>query len=346
MDSNMIEIKKNNIGEKISEKELCPDELLKGQEEAFERDIERLKKRHSEFVAVSCPACSSNNSCFTLEKFSFKYFTCEECQTLYMNPRPSPELMASYYKDSENYRYWAKYIFPASENSRREKIHKPWLERVINYCNEYKIEKGTLLEIGSGFGTFSELAIKSNSFKKVIAVDPNPDMAEACKKRGITLINKRIEDITDEIANVDVAVAFEMIEHLFEPRTFLNQCSRLIKQNGIVVISCPNGQGFDVKLLGKDSLAVDAEHVNLFNPKSLTRLVESCGFKVLSATTPGRLDAEFVHEAIKHGKYDVSNNLFLKKILVEEWDKLGWPFQQFLAENGLSSHMWMVARKT
>jgi len=74
-------------------------------------------------------------------------------------------------------------------------------------------------------------------------------------------------------------------------------------------------------------------------------LIESSGFIVLEISTPGRLDAEFVHTAIEEGKYDVSRNPFLKRVLVDEWDRLGWPFQQFLAENGLSSHMWLAACK-
>ncbi len=333
------------LGEKLSEKELCPDKLLKGQEEAFLRDIERIKLRYSEFVNVLCPACNSKEYEFALKKLGFEYVTCSSCKTLYMSPRPSPEIMTDYYANSENYKYWAKYIFPVSENSRREKIHKPWLDRILFYCAKYSIYQGTLMEVGAGFGTFSELALKSRKFEKVLALDPNPDMAASCRARGIQTINARIEDLKEEVNNIDVVVAFEMIEHLFEPKIFLNQCSKIIKSGGLLVLSCPNGQGFDISLLRGDSLAIDAEHVNLFNPHSLSLLIESCGFKVLEVTTPGRLDAEFVHEAIKTGKYNISNNPFLKRILLDDWDKLGWKFQQFLADNGLSSHMWLAARK-
>jgi hypothetical protein len=96
-------------------------------------------------------------------------------------------------------------------------------------------------------------------------------------------------------------------------------------------------------MLGAKALAVDAEHVNLFNPASLSRLIAAHGFAVLEATTPGRLDAEFVREAALKG--EIALDPFLKRTLVEEWDRLGWPFQQFLAANGLSSHMWLAARR-
>ena len=62
-------------------------------------------------------------------------------------------------------------------------------------------------------------------------------------------------------------------------------------------------------------------------------------------TTPGRLDAELVRDAVLAGKHSLGNDAFLKRVLLDEWDRLGWPFQQFLAGNGLSAHMWLVARR-
>ena len=35
---------------------------------------------------------------------------------------------------------------------------------------------------------------------------------------------------------------------------------------------------------------------------------------------------------------------FLHAVLVERWEELGGQFQDFLAANGLSSHLWAVAR--
>lgn len=331
--------------EQLSESELCPGHLLKKQEEAFQRDIDRMLARAEEFVAVDCPACGSSDASSAFSKFGFSYLECRTCRTLYMSPRPSVEVMSDYYQDSENYQMWADEIFPASEASRREKIHVPWVERIREICSDAKIPADVLMEVGPGFGTFSEVATQSGAFKRVVAVEPTPQLAEACRARGVEVIEKRIEDIDEFMDSVDVLASFETIEHLFWPEDFLRQCSRVIRSGGLLVLSCPNAEGFDVATLRSESLAVDPEHVNLFNPSSITFLLERFGFTDVNVTTPGRLDAEFVRTAVLEGRYSLEGHPFLQRVLIDEWDRLGWPFQQFLADSGLSSHMWLWATK-
>ena len=149
---------------------------------------------------------------------------------------------------------------------------------------------------------------------------------------------------SSDLGQVDIIVSFEVIEHLFRPADLPIQAARLLKPGGLLILSCPNGLGFDVAMLGPRSQAVDAEHVNLFNPESLAMLLAAAGFEVVESGTPGRLDAEIVRElALKEGR-DSLPDPFMQRVLLDDWDTLGWPFQQFLASNGLSSHMWVAAR--
>lgn len=334
------------LEQQLSEHEIRPNQLRDAQREAIARDLARLQSRRGEFVHVACPACDQDSFDATFRKTTFEFVTCRHCGTLYMNPRPSESVMAWHYSGSESYRYWAQHMFPASEEARREKIHRPRLERLVGYCDRFDVPRRTLMEVGAGFGTFSALAQETGSFSRVIAVEPTPELAEACRSRGIVTIEQRIEDIDDQCGDVDVAVAFEVIEHLFAPRTFLSRLGSVLRPGGLLVVSCPNGQGFDIEVLGAASHSVDAGHVNLFNPTSLHGLVEDCGFAVLDLATPGRLDVELVRKAAMEGRIDLADRPFVKRVVLDEWDRLGWPFQQFLAAHGLSSHMWLVAQKS
>jgi 2-polyprenyl-3-methyl-5-hydroxy-6-metoxy-1,4-benzoquinol methylase len=264
---------------------------------------------------------------------------------VYTNPRPSAELLGKFYAQSANYEYWNNYIFPASEKTRRERIFKPRVDKILNFCKKYNAATNSILEVGAGFGTFCEELASRTIFEKIVAIEPTPSLAATCRQKGITTIEKPIEEIQlSENDKFDVVVNFEVIEHLFSPFDFINHCKKLLKPNGLFVVTCPNGLGFDIITLKEISNTIDHEHVNYFNPESLSLLLEKCGFEILEASTPGVLDADLVRNAVLENKYSLENQSFLKTILIDQWEKLGGNFQDYLIENKLSSNMWIVAK--
>jgi SAM-dependent methyltransferase/ribosomal protein S27E len=327
------------------EDEIRPDHLMQEQSRRFEADIARLLERRSDFVQVACPACGSESSRLVFQKYTLDYVVCFPCKTIYMNPRPSPALLETYYSTSENYAYWNKHIFPASEGARRQKIFRPRVRRVTEICRRYGVPTRTLLEVGAGFGTFCEEMRAAATFEQVIAVEPNPGLAESCRRRGIDVIEKPIEHVKLEQGHVDVIASFEVLEHLFCPRDYVEKCARLLQPGGLFIATCPNVQGFDIVILRELSATIDVEHLNYFHPESLSLLVRSSGFDVLEVQTPGQLDAELVRKRVLSGEFDLGDQRFLKQVLVDKWEQVGAAFQDFLAGSQLSSHMWLVARK-
>ena len=174
-----------------------------------------------------------------------------------------------------------------------------------------------LLEVGAGFGTFCEEARRPPSFRRVIAVEPSPELAASCRQRGLEVINLPVEQVELENERIDVIAAFEVIEHLLAPQQMIAQCYRLLSPGGLLVLTCPSCRGFDVMTLGPLSTTVDSEHLNYFRPESLSHLVSRCGFSVLEVFTPGKLDAELVRKKAISGELDLSGQPFLREVLVE-----------------------------
>ena len=327
--------------------EIRSDEFKELQEKAYRNDIARLHKRLDEFVSVPCPACGGQRYSWRFEKYKCKFLECETCQTLYMSPRPTPAVMDEYYSNSENYAIWNKYIFPKSEGSRRDKICRPNLDRIIDECRQQGFEKPAFLEIGPGFGTFSALANDSGFFSCVSVVERTPSMANACRARGLNVIESALEDVPNDFLEVaDVAVCFEVIEHIFEPIDFLVGVSRMLKPGGLFMFTCPNGKGFDTEMLREASPSVDTEHVNLFNPQSATVLLNRAGFEVICAETQGRLDVELVRRALLAKEVDLTVDPFWRTLLLEKFDTMGADFQRYLVDHKLSGNMRVIARKT
>lgn len=329
----------------MKETDIRPDALRTNQAKCFADDIKELLKHKQDFVEVHCPACGSYSSKEVFIKYGMHYVVCQDCSTMFINPRPTPQILEHYYETSKNYQYWNKYIFPASENARREKIFRPRAERLIAICNKYNTTTNILLEVGAGFGTFIEEAGKMDVFKKLIAIEPTPDLANTCRQKGIETIEKPVEKVTFDNEKIDVIASFEVIEHLFSPRDFISKCASILSPGGILILTCPNVQGFEISVLQKLSTSVDVEHLNYFNPSSLSHIVHECNLEVLELSTPGELDAELVRKKVLSGEFDISSQSFLKHVLIDDWDRLGIPFQKFLADNNLSSHMWLVAKK-
>ncbi len=330
----------------MRETEIRPDSLMAEQERRWMRDVERMLSRKADFVCVPCPACGEEARWLappTLVKF-LSFRECPICGTLYATPRPTPEILADYYKKSENMAYWNTHIFPASENARRERLFRPRVERLIELLRTHDPSHtgGTLVEVGAGFGTFLEEARSTKRFDRLVAVEPTPDLAATCRRRGLEVIETPFEKLAPLLA--DVIASFETIEHLFSPIDFARAAYWILRPGGFLVLTCPNWLGFDVQELREKSTAVDNEHLNLFHPESMRVLLTRVGFDVLEVTTPGKLDAELVRKAVLVGKHELASP-FLQRVLIDDWDRLGTPFQQFLADHGFSSHMWTVARR-
>ncbi len=328
------------------ENDIRPDDLMYGASISMLTDLGRMLTRRSEFTDVDCPACTSGFSDLLHRKYGLEYHSCRECDTIYVNPRPTPELLAWFYRGSANYAYWCKHIFPVSEEARRKSIFVPRVDMVLHYCKTFGVDMGSLLEIGSGFGTFLDEMTSRQAFKAIHGIEPTPELARACCERGLAVWDARFEDIyCDPAIGHDVIASFEVIEHVFSPYRFVTKCLSLLHPGGLLFLTCPNGQGFDFVTLGQQCGNMDHEHLNYFNPDSLAILLRNCGFEVLDVQTPGKLDAELVRKQVLSGEFSLAQQPFLHQVLIERWADCGAAFQKFLSDNLLSSSMMIVARK-
>lgn len=330
---------------KFTENDIRPLEFEEQKIQAHQDDLKKFLEHKDQFVETACIVCQSKSSHFEYSKYSCQFVKCDNCQMVYMNPRPTEEFLNDFYTHSKLYSFWNQFIFPASAEVRRNKIFKPRVDRIIELTQKHNIENNTIIEAGAGFGLFCDEMNKSKKFNRVIAVEPGKDLSLNCQKLNIETLNIGIEEIDTKKYSADVIASFEVIEHLFDPNVFLKACYQILNPQGLLVLSCPNYEGFDIQQLGVISDSLDNEHMNMFSPKTLSQLLENHHFEILEYQTPGELDAKIVRDKVLNQSIEIEDP-FLKKILVEEWDSLGGPFQEFLKDQKLSSHLWIVAQKT
>ena len=329
----------------FKETEIRPKDLMELKIPALEHDIKYLQDRIPTFIEVDCPACNSKKHIFWAEKSLFKYDQCSECNTIFMNPRADENTLGDFYKQSKNYEFWNQYIFPKTDEVRKEKIFRPRANKTIEFCKKYNIKSGgVLLEIGAAFGTYCEAIRDLNYFKEIIAVEPTPGLAKTCRDKGFNTLEETIENLSFPENTADVIANFEVLEHLGSPKKFVEICVKYLKPGGLFICTCPSGLGLGTLILKEKAKVVDHEHLNYFNPKSLSLLLDKCGLETLEVLTPGELDVDLLVNDYNENADLFANNDFIKQILTSNED-VKRNFQSFLKNNLLSSHLWIIGRK-
>jgi 2-polyprenyl-3-methyl-5-hydroxy-6-metoxy-1,4-benzoquinol methylase len=324
--------------------DIRPDQLMGGHSVAMQTDIDWLAARRNQFEKVQCPACGSDDYSPLYVKWSLDHVLCAVCTTQYANPRPTVELLGEFYRRSTNYAYFAKEIFAASRPVRLEKIFKPRARILADALSERGVKGGKFLEVGAAYGLFCSAVHELDLFDEIIAIEPTPDLAQICRDLNFDVIEMGYESAT--VNEAAAIAAFEVIEHLHDPGTFVQWGFDALLPGGCLFITCPNIRGFETMALGRESGAIDHEHINLFHPGSLTHLLERGGFVDVRITTPGHLDFDLVRRALHDEKVtDDDLGSFLAHVVRTADEPTAQAFQKFVRESSLSSHMMAVCFK-
>ena len=297
------------------------------------------------FVEYSCPACvGGGNEKVSFYKYGFKHMSCLNCNTVFVSPRPTEEKIFEYYANYEAPSFWTQ-LLTQTNNERKYLQHIPRVNMLKEIIEQSDNQKKLFVDLGAGNGNFSKAVQEVNLFQTVLATDISDECIASCKKQGLKAKKCTIESFNSD--TIDCITFNDLIEHLFSPYDFLQSCYSKLKDNGILMLSTPNGEGFDFKILkDKTENITPPEHLQYFNPISIKILLEKVGFEIISISTPGILDVSIIKRQIKEKKYDIkSNNEFLDFLYSLDNEQLEQDFQSFLQKNNLSSHMLVFAKK-
>lgn len=139
-------------------------------------------------------------------------------------------------------------------------------------------------DIGCGFGYgANEL---SQICRSVVGVDEDAAILEVARARYSrpNLMFQTATLGTDSFSraidpeSLDGLVTFETLEHLTDPEAALAQIERSLRPSGTLLLSVPNSVA---ERLNDDGLPSNRLHKRFFTISSITRMVESTGFRVI-----------------------------------------------------------------
>jgi len=326
----------------MKEEEIRKREVFNKYLDLVRIDAEHFFADQTKFITISCPACGSASNKKEIMKNGFTYVQCSDCATLYVNPRPPFNELMNFYADSPSTSYWVSDFFLPVVEVRREKIFKPRAAYIAERFPHFS--KNRIGDIGSGFGIFLEEMKKLWIAAELIAIEPSQEMAQICRSKGLAVLESPLEMIDENANQFDLLTAFELFEHLHDPKPFLEKVYRLLSPGGYFYLTTLNGLGFDIQIFWEKSKSVSPpHHLNFFNPQSLCILMESVGFKIIEASTPGQLDWDIVEG--QWNNEDADPGRFWKTLSKYGSDASKAKLQEWIRENNFSSHMRIVVQK-
>ena len=201
-----------------------------------------------------------------IKKFPLEISYCNKCslvqQTKIINEKYMNEVYSSQY-----------YNCPTPK---KNKIGRREVNKFLKFFSIFKIKKKKILEIGSFDGYLLDKISKNN---EVYGCDPSHEAKLLKKKYG----NKRIKNVFYKKGvfrkkEFDVIIFRNLLEHIYDIRSFLKAVMYSLKDSGHIFIDVPNVKA----IVESGSLGVFFhQHISYFSKNTITYTLNNNGFDVL-----------------------------------------------------------------
>jgi SAM-dependent methyltransferase len=227
-----------------------------------------------------CPLCRSEKREFPFElPDGYRVARCHECGTHYLYPRLSETAMQLVYQDPSYYQGGHSGYADTSYFD-QETALRATFGSLLRNLQKRGMTGGDLFEVGCGYGYLLDEA--RPYFRRRVGTECSPEAASQARATGADVFVGGLEQLARD-ALFDCALAIQVIEHIYEPVTFMKQLVAHVKPGGYVVLATPDIGGALRKLMGRTwpSFKVP-EHVLYFDFHSLQKLMREVGLVKIS----------------------------------------------------------------
>ncbi|MFC1850242.1 class I SAM-dependent methyltransferase [candidate division CSSED10-310 bacterium] len=158
--------------------------------------------------------------------------------------------------------------------------YRVW-EKKLHNLGFKKNRSFNLLDIGCGAGYFGRYITKKHPSCQVIGGDIDEERIKLASGNapGVHFLICDGHFLPFPDASYDVVTCFQVIEHLKCVADFVNEVNRVLKKNGIFIITTPNPCGVPAKLQGSGWPGHRFDHVSLNTPVQWKKIIGGAGFK-------------------------------------------------------------------
>jgi len=233
----------------------------------------------------SCPVCGATALTtvltvkdFTVSQQSFPVLECASCTLRFTQDIPTEEAIGQYYRSADyiSHSNTSKGII----NSLYQAVRKRTMSGKRNLVEQFTgLKKGSLLDVGSGTGTFVQ-AMKQEGW---VVTGLEPD--EGARNVAMDAYELKLEsmDAFNQLApsSFDAITLWHVLEHVHALHPYIQQLKKTLKDTGRLFIAVPNYTSADASVYKEFWAAYDVpRHLYHFSPKSMQVLMEKNGLSI------------------------------------------------------------------
>ena len=155
-------------------------------------------------------------------------------------------------------------------------------EEVLGAIRAYKKDEiNSLCDVGTADAIMLDILGQKLKIKELVGLDLSTDLLKTNTNPKLHLVQGDAIRLPFKDNSFDVVVATAVIEHVLEPDRMIVECHRILKQDGICILTTPDPiYEYIATRIGH---LQEEQHVRTFRLSDCTSLFESKGFKILKA---------------------------------------------------------------
>jgi ubiquinone/menaquinone biosynthesis C-methylase UbiE len=194
---------------------------------------------------------------------------CKKCDLQYLTPRLRAGLIVEGYSEGTDETF-------VSQNPARERT----FARNLDLIEKRTPQRGRILDIGTAAGAF--LGVAKQRGWEVAGCEPNRWMADWGREQyGIDIQPGTIFDMGLEDQSFDVVTLWDVLEHTPDPKKVLQECRRVLKPGGLLVVNYPDIEAFVSRLMGRRWVFLLSIHLYYFTVETIREMLRVSGFEMV-----------------------------------------------------------------